>query len=82
MDSESLRGPSGRRLVRSGELFDSGELERGEIELELPEPTPEPEEEDQVEPWGLRRGTAKHHRHRHRLQAYKEFLEQIGGGYE
>jgi hypothetical protein len=67
-----------RRLVRSGGLFDSEELERGEVELELPEPFPEPEEEDQVEPWGLRDGTVKHHRARHRLREYKRFLKGIG----
>jgi len=63
-----------RRLVRSGEEFDSGELERGEVELELPEPTPEPDEEDQGEPWGLRTGTRKHLRARGRLRLYREFL--------
>jgi len=69
-----------RRLVRSGEPFDSGELERGEIDLELPEPSPEPDEEDQGEPWGLRAGTRKHLRARGRLKLYREFLERIGDG--
>jgi hypothetical protein len=67
-----------RRLVRSGEAFTSEELERGEVELELPEPSPEPDEDDQVEPWGLRPGTVKHLRFRHRLHLYKEFLERMG----
>lgn len=40
-----------RRLVRRGELFDSGELERGEVELEEVPPAPEPAEEAS-EPWG------------------------------
>jgi len=63
-----------RRLVRSGELFDSGELERGEIELELPEPSPEPDEEDQGEPWG----THKHRLRHRRLRDYERFLDARG----
>jgi len=39
-----------RRLVRTGEKFTSGELNRGEIELEKPDPRPEPPGGG-TEPW-------------------------------
>jgi len=62
-----------RRLVRSGEVFTSDELDRDEIELELPEPSEEPAEDEQVEPWA----SGKHHLRRgHRLRAYEEFLRE------
>jgi hypothetical protein len=62
-----------RRLVRSGEEFNSDELRDGLVELELPEPSPEPAEDDQVEPWG----SGKRHLFRgHRLRAYEEFLRE------
>ena len=64
------------RRVRSGELFDSGELERGEIELELPDPTQELLEDQQAEPWNAQEDDP---RFSDRLRAYKEFLQQIGG---
>jgi hypothetical protein len=70
------RGDRDRRLVHSGEEFDSDELERGEIELELLEPTPEPLEDEQAEPWNAREGDS---RFRDQLRKYKEFLEQRGG---
>lgn len=68
----------GRRLVRSGELFTSGELERGEIDLELPEPSgPEPKGGG-YEPWA-RDGSKREKRHdRERLRAYLEFVAERG----
>lgn len=62
--------PEGRRLVRSGELFDDGELERGEIELEEVEPSHEPDADEQVEPWA--RLVAATGRAGDRLREYQE----------
>jgi hypothetical protein len=68
------------RLVRSGDSFTSGELDRGEIELELPEPTaPAPPDGEQAEPWAwgdkdMPPGMAE------RLRLYQEFTAARGGG--
>ena len=70
---ERLKHPR-RRLIRSGEEFDLGELERGEIELELPDPTPEPPEEGR-EPWGYADPDRSPPEARERLRAYHRFLE-------
>jgi len=64
-----------KRLVRSGELFTSEELDRGEVELERVGPLPEPPEKDQAEPWGTR--LEDDPRFRDRLRAYREFLEGL-----
>jgi len=64
-----------RRLIRSGEVFTSDELARGEVELDLPPPAPEPPEEEQAEPWALLQEFAgKHERHGllARLRDYRE----------
>ena len=68
-----------RRLVRFGDRFDSGELERGEVELELPEPSPEPAEEPS-EPWGWTKAVTEEVRAR--LAAYREAYPEAPDGAE
>jgi len=64
----------GRRLVRDGDEFTSGELERGEVELEEREPADENDEEG-YEPWGRDGSKPESERDRERLRAYAEFIE-------
>lgn len=64
----------GRRLVRSGDIFTSDELERDEVELDLPEPSDERGEEG-YEPWARDGSHGETERDRKRLRAYREFIE-------
>lgn len=63
------------RRVRSGELFNSDELDRGEVELEEVRPTPEElPPDEQAEPWNA---TEYDPRFGQRLRAYREFLQGL-----
>ena len=68
-----------RRLVRSGDLFTSDELEHDEVELEEVPPSPEQDPDDEVEPWAwgdkvMPPVIAE------RLRAYQEFVSSREGG--
>jgi hypothetical protein len=72
-----------RRLVRFGDPFTSGELERGEAELDAVPPNPHPPPEDeQAEPWGFeeRGDEHKHRRFRDRLSRYRHHHGSAGDG--
>jgi hypothetical protein len=70
----------GARRVRFGDVFNSDELSRGEIELEeiAPNSNPPPDEE-QVEPWGLSED-APEEKYRLFHGRLREYLRRHGHG--
>ena len=65
----------GRRLVRSGDVFSSDELDAGTVELEEREPSGEEPEDGGYEPWARDGSKPESERDRERLRAYTEFIE-------
>lgn len=71
---DRLRHRPKRRLVRRGEIFNSDELEHGDVELEEVQAASEPAEEPS-EPWAWR-DKPMPDSVRERLQGYQDFLRQ------
>jgi hypothetical protein len=67
----------GRRLVRSGDMFTSDELDREEVELERRDTSGDEPEQGGTEPWGTDEPTGEM---ADRLRAYREFLTERGEG--